>query len=189
MPKQKTELILLIILIPIFAYVGWQFYNSYFKSPSKEIEELEKAAAEEPTPPEPEQPAVQPPAGIELPEKPPEPKGTLDYTGFTERDPLKPSLPVKEKIEKPPEPPKPVEKPAERPAEKIKKEPPKEIVLPTFTVTGIVWGKESPRAIIDQQVYKIGDIVKGAKILEITQKGIRMIYEGKEFWVTIQRGG
>lgn len=187
MPKQKTELFLLIILIPIFIYVGLQFYNSYFKSPTKEIEELEKVATEEPAPPEPEQPPAPPPAQTEQPEKPTPPKGTLDYAGYTERDPLKPSLPVKETIEKPPEPTKPIEKPKETPADKIKKEPPKEIILPTFTVTGVVWGKESPRAIIDHQVYKIGDIIKGAKILEITQKGILMIYEGKEFWVTMSR--
>lgn len=178
MLKHKAELILIIILIPIFAYVIWQAYNTYFKPPPMEnIEELEKLGTEEQA----EQPIVPKP---QQPEEPPVPKGTLDHTGYTKRDPLKPTLPVREKIEKAPE----VEKSREK-SKEIKKEPPKEIVLPTFTVTGIVWGRESPRAIIDHQVYKTGDTIKGAEILEITEKGIRMIYEGKEFWVGVQRGG
>lgn len=187
MPKHKTELLLLIVLIPILAYVGWQVYNTYLKPPSVDLEELEKVGTGEPAepvvPPTVEQPVVSPPMRVEPTPEPSVPKGTLDYTGYTERDPLKPSLPVREKIERPPELP-PEKKP---PKEEIKKEkePPKEIVLPTFTVTGIVWG-DSPRAIIDQQVYKIGDTVKGAKILDITEKGIKMIYEGKEFSVKTQ---
>lgn len=183
MLKHKAELILLIILIPILAYIIWQAYNTYFRQPGMDIEELEKAGEEKPAEPAP---------SVSLPEQPvqpPAPKGTLDYTGYTERDPLRPALPVKEKIEKPPETPTLIEQPKEKPAEKVKKEPPKEIILPTFIVTGIVWGKESPRAIIDHQVYKIGDMIKGAKILDISQKGIYMLYEGKEFLVSIQRGG
>lgn len=178
MPKYKSELILLIILIPILVYIGWQAYNTYFKPPAIEIEELEKAGIEEPTEPITE-------LAIKKPAPTAEPKGVLDYTGYIKRDPLKPSLPVKEK---PPEP--LLEKKGEGilPEQK-KKEPPKEIVLPTFIVTGIVWGKASPRTIIDHKVYKIGDIVKGAKILDITEKGIHMIYEEKEFWINVQRGG
>lgn len=180
--KYKPELIILIILIPILAYVGWQAYNSYFKTP--EVEELEKEVSpardlslsgvkEEPVI------EITKPAVEEQPTAP-QPKGTLDFTGFTERDPLKTSLPIKETIVKPKEEEKPKEKPKEITK---KKEPHKEIVLPTFTVTGVVWGY-SPRVIIDNSVYKIGDVVKGAKILNITNKGIHMLYEGKEFWVT-----
>lgn len=181
MMRLKSELILLIILIPILVYIGWQAYNTYFKPPAIEIEELEKAGIEEPVIP-PAEPVVKKPS------PPSEPKGTLDYTGYIGRDPLKPALPVKEKVEKPPE--LLLEKkPVGIPPEEKKKEPPKEIVLPTFIVTGIVWGEAQPRAIIDHNVYKIGDIVKGAKILDITEKGIYMIYEGKEFWVSVQRGG
>lgn len=176
MIKYKYELIVIVILIPILAYVGWQAYNSYIKTP--DVEELEKAITEEPAKPVTEPVAVQPPP-------PSAPKGTLDYTGFIKRDPLKSSLPIREKIEKP----SPAEKPPEiKPGEIPKKEEPsKEIVPPTFKVTGIVWGY-SPRAIIDNGVYKIGDIVKGAKILDITHKGIQIIYEGKEFMVTLQGG-
>lgn len=171
MIRVKPELILIILLIPIIAYVGWQAYNTYLKP--LDIEELEKVETEEPTKPS---PPVNPPSSME-------PKGVLDYTGFAKRDPLKPSLPVKEKVEIPPEGRPTVEKPEG----KVEKAPPKEIVLPTFTVTGIVWGEAPPRAIIDNRVYKIGDTVKGAKILDITDKGVHMIYEGKEFFATIEK--
>lgn len=181
MLKHKAEIILLIILIPILAYVVWQAYNTYFKPPAMEdIEELEKLGTEEKEAEIPVEEVKKPPVAVpQQPEEPSIPKGTLDYTGFTERDPLRPALPVRPKKEKP------LEKAKETPKE-TKKEPPKEIILPTFTITGIVWGKASPRAIIDNQVYKIGDTIKGAKILDITEKGIRMIYEEKEFWVNVQ---
>lgn len=175
MLKHKAEIILVIILIPILAYVIWQAYNSYFRQQNMKIEELEETAQEETTQ---EETAV-------VPSEPP--IGILTGTGYAERDPLKPSLPVKEKIEKPPEP----VSPAITPKEKLikEKEPLKEIILPVFTITGIVWGKPQSRAIIDNEVHKIGDVVKGAKILDITDKGIKMIFEDKEFFVSVQRGG
>lgn len=176
MKRIKAEIIVIIILIPILAYVGWQVYNSYFKPPEIDLEELEEPEALE------EKPA---PARPLEPEIPPAPKGTLNYTGYIQRDPLEHSLPVKIKEEKPPA----AKVPEREELKPVEKKPPKEIILPKFTVTGIVWGKTNPRAIIDHKVYKIGDIIKGAKILNITQQGIQMIYEEKEFWVTISEGG
>lgn len=180
MKKIKVEFILIIILIPILAYVGWQAYNTYLKPPAMDLEELELPEEPEEVPipaprPEPEEPPEEVPIPV-----PKETKGTLDYTGYAERDPLKHSLPFKIKEEKPPV---TEEKPEGVPIKE--KEPPKEIILPKFIVTGIVWGKVHPRAIIDDKVYKIGDIIKEAKILDITEKGIHMIYQGKEFWIAI----
>lgn len=192
MKKIRIEFILVIILIPILAYVGWQIYNSYIKSPDIDIEELE----------------LQEEKDAELTDTPQQkpdlaPKGTLSYTGYVERDPFKHSLPVK--IKKPPKPklkpkpkPKKIEKkkhiiderekkPEEKPKAikkpKEKEKPSQPILLPKFNVIGIVWGEAAPRAIIDNKIYKIGDTVKGAKILEITDKGIHMIYKTKDFWI------
>lgn len=174
MQKVKVEIVLVIILIPILVYVGWQAYNTYLKPPPMDLEELEM-------PEEIEEKPTRAPA----PEPAPRPKGTLDYTGYIERDPLKHSLPVK--IKKKPKVTK-VPKKAKEVSRK-KKKPPKVIALPKFSVTGIVWGKPSPRAIIDNRVYKTGDVIKGAKILDITKQGIHMIYQEQEFWVTVQKGG
>lgn len=207
--KVKTELILVFILIPILGYVAWQAYNTYFKQTEMSVMENEPISIEQEKISSKEfVPAiVEEKQKIEITQNIPattsneesqieeefqqeESKGTLDYTGFSERDPLKPSLPVPEK-------PKITEmdltigqQPAstpESPETKEETQPKKQIIFPTFTITGIVWGKASPRAIIDNQVYKIGDTVKGAKIIDITKKGIQMTYEGEKFYVSRQK--
>lgn len=180
MIKDKYVLILFILLVPILAYVGWQAYRTYIKPQGMDITELEKpvetVTVEKPA--HPVKPAEQiARTDIRRPESEPviaELKGTLDYAGYSERDPFRPSLPIKEKAERR----------AEEVPEKRKEEPPKEIVLPAFSIAGVVWGY-NPRAIIDGEVHMIGDTVKGAKILNITKEGIHMIYEEKEFYVTI----
>jgi hypothetical protein len=205
--KIKWEFILVIILTPILAYVGWQAYTTWFSQPEDDISKLEEQIPEiedtakkipkpvkEPVLPTTEKPEVKLPEreAPVIPERKPlilqpqneetpapsEIKGTLDYAGYTDRDPLRPSLPVKE------------EKPAEiTPTEKLiteegPREQQKEIVLPTFTVQATVWGNAPPRAVIDNEVHKVGDVVKGATILGISERTIRMIYEGKEFTVS-----
>jgi len=112
------------------------------------------------------------------------------------RNPFKHSLPIKiKKIQAEKAPVKKIEekKPGESLLAKLPKKEKKELVLPTFTVSGIVWGEYRPRAIIDNQVYMIGDMVNGAKILDITEKGVEMFYqeEGqhKKYWVTITKTG
>jgi hypothetical protein len=213
MIKHKSEFLLILIIIPIIAYVGWQAYKTWIASPDKDIANLEEPIPEKEAEiiktaepinapekttdikPEEKSPIITTPINEQKPVKieepitkeettPSESKGTLNYIGYSERDPLKPSLPEKQQEEKPVE--KPIEEtgqPKEQPIEQ-----PKEIIPPTFTITGIVWGNVEPRAIIDNEVHKIGDIIKGATILGITENGIQIIYEGKEFWIQKQGG-
>ena len=49
---------------------------------------------------------------------------------------------------------------------------------PTLSVQGIVWGGSTPQAIINDQLYGIGDVVKGAKIVMIDREGVTMDYHG-----------
>lgn len=189
MSKYKFEILLITLLTPILTYVGWQVYTTYIKPPEIEISgETENTFTETaPVVPLPEK-EIKPEEKIE-PIKPVEKentkaetppvstvsastKGTLDETGYSKRDPLKPALPVKEK---------------KKETTTKTQEPPKEIIPPTFAVSGITWGEVPPRVILDNQVYKIGDVIKGATILEITDRGAHMIYEGKEFWVNVQK--
>ena len=51
--------------------------------------------------------------------------------------------------------------------------------LPPLEVQGIILGKQEPRAIVNQRIVKKGDLVEGAEILAITQKGIRIFFKGK----------
>jgi len=51
----------------------------------------------------------------------------------------------------------------------------------SLKVTGLVWGGQKPKAIIDGNVVGIGDAVKEAKILDITKEGILFDYKGKQY--------
>jgi hypothetical protein len=51
----------------------------------------------------------------------------------------------------------------------------------SLKVSGLVWGAEKPRAIIDEKVVGIGDTIKEAKILNISKEGILFNYRGKQY--------
>jgi hypothetical protein len=51
----------------------------------------------------------------------------------------------------------------------------------SLRVTGSVWGNDMPKAIINDQVMGIGDIVNEAKILNITKDGILFEFKDKRY--------
>lgn len=53
----------------------------------------------------------------------------------------------------------------------------------SLDVTGIVWGTDKPKAIINDEVLGIGDAVEGAEILNISKEGILLKYKDKEYLV------
>jgi hypothetical protein len=56
--------------------------------------------------------------------------------------------------------------------------------LPSFTVQGIFWGGKFPQAIIDDQVVKVGDTIKEARIVDITREGITVSFDDKIHTIT-----
>lgn len=56
-----------------------------------------------------------------------------------------------------------------------------EVALPDFVIQGMVWSSDNPQAIIDGQVLRIGDEIKGAKILSISKEGVKFLFRGKIF--------
>ncbi len=56
-----------------------------------------------------------------------------------------------------------------------------EIQPPVLNIQGIVWGGDIPQAIIDGKVVRIGDIVANAHIVDISQKGVDIFFEGRQF--------
>lgn len=203
MRKYIIEFILIILLIPIFGYIGWQAYSTYIKKPELELEGL---AETQTVPPQVNKldtknktAAVQKGA---LPEQPAPPSSAPEKTGLSgepegrKRNPFEHSLPIKiKKIQAAKTPEKKIDEEEEkkRLASILPKHEKKKIVLPAFTLTGIVWGEYRPRAIIDNQVYRIGDLVKGAKILDITNQGVQMLYQEEDqkitFLLTITKTG
>lgn len=53
---------------------------------------------------------------------------------------------------------------------------------PQMTVQGIMWGGAFPVAIINDELFRVGDTTKeGAKITSITKDGIEILYQEKNF--------
>jgi len=50
---------------------------------------------------------------------------------------------------------------------------------PRLTVRGLLWGGPEPEAIINDEVYRVGETVGGAKILSIDRTGITIEHQGK----------
>ena len=97
-------------------------------------------------------------------------KEKVSYAAENLRDPFKSYLPVEEEV------------PSVLPGEE-EVQPEEEIILPTFTVQGVIWGSSLPQAIIDDTVVKIGDVIEGARITNITRDNIELNYQGKDFVV------
>jgi hypothetical protein len=61
-------------------------------------------------------------------------------------------------------------------------EPEKPVFNPNaYKVTGIVWGIEKAKAIINGKIFGVGDKVLDAEILKIDRDGVRLRFEGDEY--------
>lgn len=60
-------------------------------------------------------------------------------------------------------------------------EPP--VKLPNLTVQGMIWDSNVPQAILNNKIFKIGDIIEGAKIITIDQTGVSLVFRKKTFKV------
>ena len=65
---------------------------------------------------------------------------------------------------------------------------PGEARLPTLTIQGLIWGGPKPKAIIDNEVYGIGDVVQGATITAIERDGITLELQGRTIRVAMPQG-
>jgi hypothetical protein len=98
-----------------------------------------------------------------------------EYNNVNIKDPFLPLYPKKESA-------KPVSPGVFKP---VKKEV-EEIKSPDLTVQGLVWGKISPQAIVNDTVVSVGDVIENAKIIEISQNGIRVLYMNDIFLIKPQ---
>lgn len=60
----------------------------------------------------------------------------------------------------------------------------KEKALPSLTVQGIIWGGSFPQAIINGKVVKIGDVIEGVDIVNISKEGVTVLFAGVEHKLT-----
>jgi hypothetical protein len=117
---------------------------------------------------------------------PPEPQKALEEKDGAEaavekpmdfRDPFKPWLPSKERS---------VPKESVESEEKNQTVTEEVFDYSTLNVTGIVWGEATPKAIINDNVYGIGDEINEATIVNISKDGILLKFKNKEY--LIKRG-
>ncbi len=102
----------------------------------------------------------------------------VEYVGADYKDPFELPLPLRVPIV-PPE--------KELP---VGIEPEAEVGLPALRVEGMIWGSERPQAIIDGEVYDVGDVVEvydvgdvveEAEIIGIDREGVTLFYKDRKF--------
>ena len=58
--------------------------------------------------------------------------------------------------------------------------------MPEFSVQGMVWNSDMPQAIINGQVYRVGDKIEEAQIIDIDKEGVRLLQRGKIYMLRTQ---
>ena len=97
------------------------------------------------------------------------------YTAGTLRDPLVDLLPR----------PEPVAAPVTPVAEMA---PVEEVIpLPKLSVLGLFWGGQTPQALINGKIYRVGEQVDGATIKDIDRNGVTVEFAGRTEHLEIAR--
>jgi hypothetical protein len=105
------------------------------------------------------------------------PVGQPRYLASSLRDPFRSLLPEDEVLIPAPEP-MVVSDPSAQ-------EEPSDGVMPALALQGILWGTTMPMAIIDDEVYTVGDSVQGATITRIGRFGVTIELQGRTLQLTM----
>jgi hypothetical protein len=57
------------------------------------------------------------------------------------------------------------------------------LVIPQFTLSGLVWNTGKPAAILNGKIVAIGDEVSSWAVTQITKEGVEVTYEDQNLWV------
>lgn len=52
---------------------------------------------------------------------------------------------------------------------------------PSLTIQGLVWGGSFPQAIINNKVFKVGDMIEGCRIIDINKGGVTIFFGGRQY--------
>ena len=69
----------------------------------------------------------------------------------------------------------------EEPIEEVIVKPEKVFDVSGYSLQGIVWGSYKPKAVINNKIYSIGDILDEAEIIKIDKEGVVLKLEDKEY--------
>lgn len=53
--------------------------------------------------------------------------------------------------------------------------------LDNLNVKGVIWGGLIPQAIINDKVVKVGDVIEGAEIIDISKEGVMLIFNKRMY--------
>jgi len=98
-------------------------------------------------------------------------RSTKTYTVGEMRDPLTPL--VEERSAPPPEP-------------RGEREAPVSTELPWMALHGIIWDPDNPIAIIDGLDLRVGDTIKGARVVEIGYDSVVLTYRSRRHVLTVE---
>ncbi|MFQ5952996.1 MAG: thioredoxin family protein [Candidatus Omnitrophota bacterium] len=73
----------------------------------------------------------------------------------------------------------------------MKRQPPpakkkKKVKRSRFKLTGIIYSSEAPKAIVNNTIVSVEDIVDGAKVVKITRNKVILFYQNKETVLTLE---
>ena len=57
--------------------------------------------------------------------------------------------------------------------------------LPKIKLQAILWEGSRPMALVDHRLVSVGDMIQGAKILSITEEGVKVLFSGQEFYLKL----
>jgi hypothetical protein len=56
--------------------------------------------------------------------------------------------------------------------------------LPQLTIQGLIWGGHFPQAIVNNKVWRVGDTVEEARIVDINKEGLVIDFQGQQYNIT-----
>ena len=57
------------------------------------------------------------------------------------------------------------------------------LMIPQFTLSGLVWNTKRPAAILNGKIVAIGDQVSSWSVTQITKEGVQVTFEDQNLWV------
>ena len=65
----------------------------------------------------------------------------------------------------------------------VRQQSQQEVAPPSLTIQGLIWNTDMPQAIVNGKIVKIGDIIDGAEVINISKEGITIRHNDKELLI------
>jgi len=72
-------------------------------------------------------------------------------------------------------------------AKEVTREEEESFDVSRYTINGLIWGTQEAKAIINNEIYSVGDKLGEAKITKIGKNGVTVIFNNKEYTINIEK--